>query len=170
MSRVDDLYQAVYDGDCQKIDALLAGHDVNIKSEWDKWNLLHIALDRLIKPANPDVIRQLIELGVDVNAKDRCGWTPLHFAARTKCPAADQNRFIACIKLMIDAGADVNAKDDEGVTPLHRSVFTYPWNLELMEVFFAAGAKPTDMFRNFMNVVACPDKNKVLDLLAKYDA
>lgn len=170
MTSVESLYEAVYDGDCQRIDTLLSGRDANIRTEGDKWNLLHIALDRLIKPANPDAVRLLIKLGVDVNAKDRCGWTPLHFAARTKCPAAEQSQLIECIKLLIDAGADVNAKDEEGVTPFHRTFATNPWNLEMIEVLLAAGAKPTDMFRSFMNVVANPDKDAVLNLLAKYQA
>ena len=168
MSIGNSLYQAISDGDCNMIDLLLAGKDVNLKTEWDKWNLLHIALDNLTEAPKPHVIRHLISLGVDVNAKDRCGWTPLHFAARTKCPADQESLLIASVRLLIDAGADVNAKDDEGITPLHRSIFTYPWHSELLEVMLVAGAKPTDIFRRVINAVTGPDKQMVLDLLAKY--
>jgi ankyrin repeat protein len=115
------------------------------------------------------VIQHLIDLGVNVNARDRFGWTPLHYAARTKNPAADPSLSTACVKLLIDAGADVNAKDKDGVTPMHRSIFKYPWNVEMIEVLLAAGAKPTENFCNVVNAVADdPDKAAVLALLSKY--
>jgi ankyrin repeat protein len=84
----------------------------------------------------------------------------LHFATRTKNPAV--------VKLLIEAGADVNAKDDEGITPLHQGLLQYPVNLEMTEMLLAAGAKP-DMLRKYVNVVASPDKDALLYLLAKYD-
>ena len=97
---------------------------------------------------------------MDVNARDRRRWTPLHFAARTKNPAV--------VKLLIEAGADVNAEDDEGITPLHQGLLRYPVNLEMTEMLLAAGAN-TDALRKYVNVVASPDKGALLDLLAKYD-
>src|SRR5262245_30927705 len=138
MSLVPPLYKAIFEGDCQRIDALLAGRDVNVRTEGDKWNLLHMALEGVTEAPNPDVIRLLIKLGVDANPRDRHGWTPLHFAARTKSPAADPSLSTACVKLLIDAGADVNAEDNEGVTPLHRSVLRYPWNVKMIETLLAA--------------------------------
>jgi ankyrin repeat protein len=162
MSLVSPLHRAIFDGDCKRIDTLLAGRDANMRSEdCDKWNLLHIALVGVSREPRPEVVRHLIELGVDVNARDRRRWTPLHFAARTKNPAV--------VKLLIEAGADVNAKDDEGITPLHQSLLKYPVNLEMTEMLLAAGAK-TDMLRKYVEVVASPVKDELLDLLAKYDS
>ncbi|RTZ92176.1 MAG: hypothetical protein DSY92_02975 [Planctomycetota bacterium] len=40
------------------------------------------------------------------------------------------------LTLLIEAGADVNAKDDDGDTPL-----TLAWDLYLMQILRAAGAK-----------------------------
>jgi ankyrin repeat protein len=169
MSLVDPLYNAIFEGDCKRIDALLAGRNVNAGTGED--NLLRAALIGLTEAPNPNVIQHLIKLGVDVNAKDRYGWTPLHYAARKKSQAADPSLSTACVKLLIDAGADVNAKDNEGVTPMHRSVFECPWNLEMIEVLLAAGAKPTDNFCRFVNAVADdPEKNAVLALLSKFCA
>ena len=167
MSLVDPLFKAVFEGDCKRIDALLAGRDVNIRTEGD--NLLHVALVGLTEAQNPNVVQHLINLGVNVNAKDHYGWTPLHYAARKKSQAADPSLSTACVKLLIDAGADVNAKDNEGVTPMHRSVSQCPWNLEMIELLLAAGAKPTDNFCNFVNAVADdPEKDAVLALLSKF--
>jgi ankyrin repeat protein len=94
------------------------------------------------------------------HAGDRRRWTALHFATRTKNPAV--------VKLLIEAGANVNAKDDEGITPLHQGLLQYPVNLEMTEMLLAAGAKP-DMLRKYVNVAASPDKDALLDLLAKYN-
>jgi ankyrin repeat protein len=161
MSKVPPLYRAIFDGDCKGIDTLLEGRDVNLRSEdIDKWNLLHIALVSVSSAPRPEVVRHLIGLGVDVNARDSRQWTPLHFAARTKNPAV--------VKLLIEAGADVDAMDDEGITPLHQGLLIYPANLEMTEMLLAAGAKP-DMLRKFVEVVAGPDIDALRNLLAKYD-
>jgi ankyrin repeat protein len=161
MAQVHPLYRAIIDGDCERIDTLLAGRDVNLRTEdSDRWNLLHLALVSVSRPPKPEVVRYLIELGVDVNAGDRRRWTPLHFAARAKSPAV--------VKMLIEAGADVNAKDDEGITPLHQGLLTYPVNLEMTEMLLSAGAKP-DMLRKYVDVVVSPDKDALIGLLAKYD-
>jgi uncharacterized protein len=167
MSLVDPLYNAVFEGDCKRIDALLAGRNVNAGTGDD--NLLRAALMGITEAPNPNVVQHLIKLGVDVNARDRRGWTPLHYAARTKSPAANPSLSTACVRLLIDAGADVNVEDKDGITPVHRSILTRPWNVEMVEVLLAAGAKPTDIFCNLVNAVADdPEKEAVLALLSKF--
>ena len=167
MSLVDPLLNAIDEGNCTKIDSLLAGRDVNAGTPQD--NLLRYALMGVTYAPNPDVVRHLISIGVHVNSKDHYGWTPLHYAARRKSNQADPSLSTECVKLLIAAGADVNAKDRDGVTPMHRSVAEYPWNLEMIEAFFAAGAKQTEIFFRFINAVADdPDKKAVLALLSKY--
>ena len=155
------LYHAFDEGDFDKINSFVNANGVNWRTEGDKWNLLHMALLSVSEAPRPDVVRHLIELGVEVNAKDWRRWTPLHFAARTNNAAA--------VKLLIDAGADVNAEDDEGITPVHQNLWKNKLNLEIIEMLLAAGAKQTHNFRKFVNAVALPDKSALLDLLAKYD-
>lgn len=59
------------------------------------------------------IIERLIEMGLDVNGKDKDYKTPLFIAAR-------RNQ-TAIIKLLIDNKAEVNTKDKYGNTPLHET-------------------------------------------------
>lgn len=52
----------------------------------------------------------LIPAGVDSEAKDEAGETPLHVAAGTGDAAS--------VKVLLEAGAEVEAKDKDGWTPL----------------------------------------------------
>ncbi|MDB4703047.1 ankyrin repeat domain-containing protein [bacterium] len=63
---------------------------------------------------NTEAVKQHLTEGVDVNAKDSVGRTPLHEAATY----GDEE----IVELLIANGADVNAKDDYGNTPLDRAI------------------------------------------------
>ena len=66
------------------------------------------------RTGNIEAVKQHLAAGVDVNAKDRMGWTPL-------CEAAiNGHKEIA--ELLLANGADVNVKDDRGMTPLDLSI------------------------------------------------
>jgi ankyrin repeat protein len=73
---------------------------------------------------NIKAVKQHIAAGTDVNAKNECGWTPLHYA---------ETKEIA--ELLIAKGADVNVKDKRGFTPLHNAD-----NKEIAELLIANGA------------------------------
>jgi Ankyrin repeats (many copies) len=72
------------------------------------------------------IAAKLLKAGANVDARNRRGAEPLHYAAdggpgsRSWDPAAQA----ATIALLIAAGADPNAADSSGVTPLHRAVRT----------------------------------------------
>lgn len=73
------------------------------------------------RPANfldrvRSVGRLLIDAGSDVNAKDKSGWTPLHYAA--------VNGQVEIAALLLEAGADVNARNQGNETPLKRAGFS----------------------------------------------
>lgn len=70
-------------------------------------------LGRYILHATPDMIRFLLDNGLDVNAAAKEGMTPLHLTAFLQEPIS----FLKA-KLLIAYGADVNAKTKLGATPL----------------------------------------------------
>jgi ankyrin repeat protein len=106
--------------------------DASVKTEHDNWNLLHrLFLAPNVEPS-AQVASFLIEAGVDVNARDRRLWTPLHFAARAK--STD------CMRVMLRAGAEVDAENDEGVTPLRLTLSSRPFSKSAIELLISHGA------------------------------
>lgn len=77
--------------------------------------------------------KKLIELGADVNAKNKDGSTALMHA---QTPEQTQ--------LLLKAGADVNAKDDDG-----RTVLMYAKTQEQKQLLLEAGAKDNDRRLNY---------------------
>ena len=65
---------------------------------------------KAVRDGNIEAVKQYLDAGTDVNAKDENGVTPLHQAAY------HSNKETA--ELLLDKGADVNARDNGGETPL----------------------------------------------------
>ncbi|OTB06936.1 hypothetical protein M426DRAFT_30132, partial [Hypoxylon sp. CI-4A] len=57
-----------------------------------------------------EMVRFLIESGVNPSIKTNFDWAPLHWAAH--------NGKLDCVRALVDAGADVNAMSDVSTTPL----------------------------------------------------
>jgi hypothetical protein len=71
-----------------------------------------------------EIARKLIALGADVEARNRRGAAPLHYAT-DGAPGSlrwDPGAQAAAISCLIAAGADPDAADLGGTTPLHRAV------------------------------------------------
>jgi pectate lyase len=71
---------------------------------------IHVA----VRVGDVEIVKAFLEQGIDVNAKDSYGITPLHHAS------AGDNRDI--IELLLENGVDVNAKSKNGRTALHLAV------------------------------------------------
>ncbi|RNF23042.1 AO13 ankyrin [Trypanosoma conorhini] len=73
---------------------------------------LHVAC--CLRQPSLDVIRDLLQAGADVNAKDAAGITPFHAAC---LHTQEENRLL--LQLLLDSGCDVNVRTAEGETAAH---------------------------------------------------
>ena len=89
-----------------------------------------------------EIAGRLIELGANVEARNRRGAAPLHYAADGVPGAGAWNPVAQArtVALLIQSGADPSAKDMSGVAPLHRAVRTRC--AAAVEALLAGGSDP----------------------------
>ena len=109
------------------------------KDAW--WNYLHRSLNvPSISQPPPETVQFYVDNGVDVNAQDGSGATPLHYAV---C-----GRNLEAVKILLAAGADPNIKDREDVTPFDNSFGRGGMLLEVIELLLQHGANPNRVKNN----------------------
>ncbi|MGX2957686.1 ankyrin repeat domain-containing protein [Ursidibacter sp. B-7004-1] len=96
----------------------------------ERWNWLHKCNLNSYAPAPLSVVEFYIKNGVEVNAQDMYGMTPLHYAMRSK-------NVDAAIALL-NAGADPNIPNQDNLIPL-RMCIRYPDRLDLLELMLKNG-------------------------------
>jgi ankyrin repeat protein len=162
-----EIMQAIFKGDIAKFDSLVQhGIDFNVVTESDKWNLLHRSLVSVSIPPTPAIIRKLIDYGVDVNARDRYGNTPLHYAARLKSTEL--------IEMLLDAGAEIDPVNKDGLTPLRLMLLSKPVNLAAVELFLSRGANVNQRVeggisvKEYAKIISHGDTAGLIALFDKY--
>lgn len=164
----EDAIRLVLKGDYSKFqERLREGVDAQEVTQNDRWNLLHAALLPLTRQPPPEFVKQLIDLGVDYNAKDRYGNTPLHYAARA--------RNVAAVERLLDAGAEIDPINKDSLTPLRLALTSKPAHLPTVEMLLARGANMNQKtqggitVRDYMNGIS-HDHPALRTLFEKYAA
>src|SRR3989338_282627 len=111
IARAEDLesslIKAASAGDAERLQILLSqGGKIDVREPVDGRTLLMFAASK----GRKEVVRLLLEKGVDVNSKSTSGWTALIFAARHSHPEI--------IRLLAKKGADPNFANSLGWTAL----------------------------------------------------
>ena len=92
--------------------------------------------------ASPEALRFMIEVGVDVNARDTAGWTMMHHVAYYH----DKGYYFnpkAILQILLDSGADINARGRCGLTPLMLAAENYisdDWEADMFNFLLKNGA------------------------------
>ena len=110
----------------KKVEELLGSPDQDVNEEDEEGNgmvhrmlLAYTDLDLVeqfhAKPKYLEILGLLLQKGININATNRQGETPLHTIARYP-------GFTDIIKPLLAAGVKVNAKNSKGMTALHMSI------------------------------------------------
>ncbi|KAJ4292522.1 hypothetical protein N0V90_009185 [Kalmusia sp. IMI 367209] len=95
--------------------------DVTVKNGQGS-TALHLRCATRCSSSNTEtILKRLIELGADINAKDKDGRTPIHALARDSTLYRSDKE----ARILIDAGCDLNAQDNEGKTLLSLALSQY---------------------------------------------
>jgi ankyrin repeat protein len=99
--------------------------------------------DKVSEIGQHDIVKFLLDLGVDVNTKNVDGSTPLHYATRSG--------FVAVIETLLSRGARINAKNNAGWTALFMALYRHAFNIveyppkekveQIVEILLANGAE-----------------------------
>jgi hypothetical protein len=102
--------------------------DIVNYSDNNNQKLLHSALF----VNHDETIQLLLDVGADVNAKNKLGGNSLHIAAYRNPEET--------VKLLIEKGAEVNFKDSRGMTPLFFAVYYGTLDKEKVKLLIERGA------------------------------
>ena len=96
-------------------------------------------------------VKELIDMGADVNQKDKDGWTALMCASYRGCKEV--------VELLIEKGADVNAKTNGGKTALMEA--SAYGDKEIIELLIQNGADVNQKNNNGQNAMMLADNEEI---------
>lgn len=111
MDRFDDtqLYALLNESNCEKIKAFLQKYGLDSVDRDHRTFLMSAIVE-----GKEDIFNYLVNIGCNINNKDKSGLTALHFAA-----IYDRYNIV---KALINNGAEIDAIDNIGNTPLWRAI------------------------------------------------
>ncbi len=138
-----ELFESLDEGDIDTAKKLISeGEDIYRITENDKWSYLHIILTEMVEKTPIESIRFLIDQGLDVNAIDSGGYTPLLYAVR--------QRNVEGIRLLLENGADklIENENQDGVSALRMVFLNKPNNYDIVKLLLEFGASPDTKNKN----------------------
>ena len=109
------------------------------------------------RSGNPEVVKEILRYGPNLEVRDRKGKTALFAAAESTNSEADEMH-VECVRMLAKAGAHVDARDRDGNTPLHKA-YLFGVDEELLRLGADVNARNNDgetpIFTN-MNVQVIP--------------
>jgi len=110
-----------------------------------------------------EAVKRHLTAKADVNAKNKTGATPLHFATNYGQ--------LEIVELLISKGADVNAKDHVSITPLHLVPIFHNHQLKIAGLLIAKGANvnaKSDVDETPLDWAVDNAHKEIADLLRKH--
>jgi ankyrin repeat protein len=115
MTADEEFSEACFRADIERALALIASVDPGWRSPASGWSLLHVAVEH----GHAEVVRGLVAAGVDIEATDHSGWTPLCLAVDADIDGAAQAEVpcaLTMTRLLLELGANPNG--GRGTSPI----------------------------------------------------
>lgn len=128
------LYKALRKGQITQAQEWIAqGCNIHRVTENDKWTYLHQLSDG---DTPPETIQFLIDQGLDVNAIDNYGYTPLIYAVR--------QRNVPAMRLLLENGAQetLEHRGKDSLSALRMAIKFMPLDYNVIKVLLEYGADP----------------------------
>ena len=128
--RFPPLIAATLENDLHKVRQILeSGQNITQRDDMERTALHHAVL-----MDEAPLVEFLIQYKAPLNAKDRNGYTPLHFTAQDYLPTMTA--------LLLKHGADPNSRDHHGNSVLWKAAYFSEGRGEVIQLLLKSGADP----------------------------
>lgn len=128
--------------------------------------MLHLAVQADVEGNFIDVIKFLIENGINVNAKDSRGNTVLHYLSSGNTGCTDSQYEIA--KVILDNGGDLSIKNDNGMPALQSTIKHSKDDYRLMRLFLKYEIS-NDVLNDLEKTARVTGNTQVIELIEHND-
>ncbi len=139
----DEIYDAILDGEIDVLQkGVINGTDFHYITGNYKWTYLHKAFLSLSERVPVKSVQFLLNQGLNVNAVDSYGNTPLIYAVR--------QRNVEGVRLLLENGADklIEHENQDGVSALRMVFLNKPNCYDIVKLLLEFGASPDTKNKN----------------------